>query len=246
MGTTFTAFRTGGSGDVVDATINLSSDSVIQNPTISVYGNLSKIYTDLGLKSTFSLDYVLYIKGTNPRPNLFVYTFVLRFSNRNSPNSVYNSFRGPAGPAGPEGPFGPPGPAGPPGPPGPPGPGGANRFQAQLVPGISLGTCVSVHSSAGVNIVVDKADITDISKMPAVGILMSKSSDTLGTIICSGIFSSSGLDKGKRYFVGEDGVLSNFAPIPTSTSVFVQSVGVALSESSLLVAMPSDIVERLP
>lgn len=246
MGTTFTSYRTGGTGEIVDATINLSSDSPIQNPTVSIYGNLNKIYGDLGLKTNYTLDYVLYIKGTNPRPNLYVYTFVLRATNKNSPSSSYNAFRGPPGSPGPEGPFGPIGPTGSIGPPGPAGPGGNSRFQAQLVPGIAIGTCVSVASSSGISIVVDKADIFDVSRMPSVGILISKSSDTLGTIIYSGTYTVLGLSKGIKYFVGTNGVLTDVAPIATVSSVFVQSVGVALSDNSLLISMPNDFVERVP
>ena len=75
---------------------------------------------------------------------------------------------------------------------------------------------------------VEKADCFDETKMPAVGILISKSTPTTGIMRRVGpVDEFTGLDFTKHYFVGPAGSMVNPAPTPPSgTYVVVQRVGI--------------------
>lgn len=83
---------------------------------------------------------------------------------------------------------------------------------------------------------VQTAEPTDVSLMPAIGVLTSKLTPTtgimriLGTV--EGVFS--GLDVKKPYFVGDGGTLVNPAPVPSTPSgVLVQKFGFPVSNDVL-------------
>ncbi len=83
---------------------------------------------------------------------------------------------------------------------------------------------------------VQAADCTDITKMPAVGVLISKTTPTTGIMQLfgdvTGLFS--GLDVTKKYFVGPAGTLVTPAPFPgVGSKVHVQRFGFSVSSTVL-------------
>lgn len=90
---------------------------------------------------------------------------------------------------------------------------------------------------------VAKADITDWDKMPAIGCIISKTSPTQCTVQTANIVSLySGLSVGKVYFLGPNGrpVVPRPVPAPGS-SIFLQSVGFAVSPTTLMIGLGSSI-----
>lgn len=93
---------------------------------------------------------------------------------------------------------------------------------------------VSGDSIGGI-IQVSKVDITDYSKMPGVGVIVSKSSSTQCVILRYGILSVLGLIPGKTYFVDFNGAPTATRPVATGgQKVFVQVLGVAMDSSRML------------
>jgi hypothetical protein len=92
---------------------------------------------------------------------------------------------------------------------------------------------ISGDSTAGIT-QVTKVDILNYLKMPAVGVIVSKSSSTSCKILRYGLLSMSGLVPGKTYFVDFDSTPTDVRPVPSSGSVFVQVIGVAMDSSRLL------------
>lgn len=83
---------------------------------------------------------------------------------------------------------------------------------------------------------VQTADCTDGSKMPGVGILISKASGTTGIMQVYGEVGSifAGLDVTKRYFVGPSGTLVNPPPTPgVGSIVYVQKFGFPVASDVL-------------
>lgn len=133
------------------------------------------------------------------------------------------------------------------GPQGPQGASGDNRvsFSAELEPGLTVLDLVCVSSSATTAIKVGQASADDETKMPAVGFLLSKESSTVGTVVTSAIIELSGLTPGSVYFVGTGGVLTKTPPTPSTGSVFIQQVGVALTQTLLLINLAPNYTERI-
>ena len=93
---------------------------------------------------------------------------------------------------------------------------------------------ISGDSTGGL-IQVTKVDITDYSKMPGVGAIVSKSSSTQCMILRYGILSVTGLVPGKTYFVDFDGTPTATRPVAgVGQKVFVQVIGVAMDSSRLM------------
>jgi len=83
---------------------------------------------------------------------------------------------------------------------------------------------------------VSKVDITDASTMPAIGLIISKSSATRCFVLTFGVYETTGLVPGQRYWVGFDGQLTGSLPIPPSPGTAVaQAIGYALSDTELLI-----------
>lgn len=89
---------------------------------------------------------------------------------------------------------------------------------------------------------VSRVDISDSTKVPSVGIIVSKASPTICRVLRSGVFSTGSLVSGKLYFAGVDGRPTEIRPVATPSKVFVQVVGVALDASSLLVSPSFNMV----
>lgn len=93
---------------------------------------------------------------------------------------------------------------------------------------------VTGDSVAG-RIQVSKVDILESSKMPGVGVIISKSSPVDCIILRYGVLGMVGLLPGKMYFAGIDGKPTLVRPVPPSGGkAFVQVVGVAMDSSRLL------------
>lgn len=93
---------------------------------------------------------------------------------------------------------------------------------------------------------VRKADPADYDRLPAVGVIISKSSPTTCLVQWLGetpaIFS--GLSAGEVYFLGADSRLANVPPLPTSRDMFVQIVAVALSTDRAYIRPESNLTLR--
>lgn len=92
-----------------DVNLILTSDSILLNPIASANTFLNQVVNNIGLQG-FVLNYILYIKSSNPAPNNYTYNFSLRYTTTNL--SIFNSYKGASGPTGPQGIPGDTGPAG--------------------------------------------------------------------------------------------------------------------------------------
>lgn len=113
---------------------------------------------------------------------------------------------------------------------------GALEMPATCLNTDSVGDLVYISGdSIGGIIQVAKVDITDYSKMPGVGVILSKSSATQCMILRYGILSVTGLVPGKTYFVSSAGHPTDIRPVaPLGGSLFVQTIGVAMDSVRLL------------
>lgn len=95
---------------------------------------------------------------------------------------------------------------------------------------------------------VGKADPSDFSKMPAVGVIISKSSPTRCLVQWMGetpnIFS--GLSSGEVYFVGADAKVAEVPPVPATVPLFTQFMGVATAPTRLYLRPNDHMVKRNP
>ena len=95
---------------------------------------------------------------------------------------------------------------------------------------------------------VGKADPSDFGKMPAVGVIISKSSPTDCLVQWFGetpnIFS--GLSSGEVYFVGADSKIAENPPVPTTVPLFTQFMGVATAPTRLYLRPNDHMVLRIP
>lgn len=106
---------------------------------------------------------------------------------------------------------------------------------------VGMWVCISGTKVAGRD-QVRKADPTDYTRWPSVGVVVSKETDTRCFVQWFGettdIFS--GLDAGEPYFVGSDSYSSDNSPTPApGGEARAQKIGVATSETQIYV-MPSD------
>jgi hypothetical protein len=107
----------------------------------------------------------------------------------------------------------------------------------------SVGDLISPILAGGGARTVQKADMTNMAGVPAIGVIISKPTTTTAMIQVGGAVEGiySGLTPGVRYFVGSDGRPTSSFPIPgyaVGTDYFLQHIGVALDTASLLL-MPN-------
>ena len=96
---------------------------------------------------------------------------------------------------------------------------------------------------------VARVDIDDGAKMPAAGVIFSKSSPTLCVIRSAGEYTypPGGFSPGDIVYVSATGTLSTTPPSrPTTGTRFIQRLGVALTTDRLLLNMAPVIHEILP
>jgi hypothetical protein len=94
---------------------------------------------------------------------------------------------------------------------------------------------------------VRKASPADYDKMPAVGVIISKSSSTTCLVQWMGetppIFS--GLSSGETYFLGADARLAERPPVPVSGYMFAQPIAVALAADRAYIRPENTIIQRI-
>jgi hypothetical protein len=107
--------------------------------------------------------------------------------------------------------------------------------------------CIVDDPPNGVDL-VGKADPADFTKMPAVGVIISKSSPTDCLVQWLGetpnIFA--GLSSGEVYFVGADSKIADEPPTPTTVPLFTQFMGVATAPTRLYLRPNDHMVRRIP
>lgn len=95
---------------------------------------------------------------------------------------------------------------------------------------------------------VRKADPSDYDRMPAVGVVILKPTTTSCLVQWLGetppIFS--GLSAGEIYFLGSDSKVAETPPLPSTSNMFVQTIGVAAASDRLYVKPESNLVRRSP
>jgi len=107
--------------------------------------------------------------------------------------------------------------------------------------------CIADDPPNGLDVVA-KADPADFNKMPAVGVVISKSDSTHCLVQWLGetpnIFT--GLASGEVYFVGADARIAEDPPVPTSVPLFTQFMGVATAPTRLYLRPNDHMVRRTP
>ena len=118
-------------------------------------------------------------------------------------------------------------------------PGASGLMEVVCNPGNSVGDAVYISGPRVGNLYqVDKADITDPMKIPAVGLIVSKRSPTEASVRwegpIEGIFT--GLVPRRVYYLNTSGTIDLVVPAPgLGQSLYVQRLGVALAADVLLV-----------
>jgi hypothetical protein len=102
----------------------------------------------------------------------------------------------------------------------------------------SLGDCVYLLGTEDGKDIVRKADPAMDEKVPVVGIVISKESDTSCRVQWLGESPSlySGLDIGKVYFLDEDGKIVLIPGRPVAGYYWVQAVGKATTSSRIYIS----------
>lgn len=125
-----------------------------------------------------------------------------------------------------------------------PGPSVIQTFTGVCVSGDAVGDLMYV---SGPSKAVAKADVTNFTKLPAVGCIISKSGPTSCVIQTAGLVSGvyTGLTPGKIYVIGSNSRPSAALPVPApSTNLFLQPVGIAV-DTNMLLMTPSPTLTRI-
>lgn len=95
---------------------------------------------------------------------------------------------------------------------------------------------------------VDKVDVTNYSKMPAIGIVTAKSSSTVCSVMTLGVHDSTDITPGTKYYVGVSGRITSTPPQSSLVGqpVFIQIVGVGMGATKLLFQPSLNISKTLP
>lgn len=111
-----------------------------------------------------------------------------------------------------------------------------NSIAAACDAAVEVGTCVRLSMSNGAY-TATAADITGSSRAPATGIVVSKASSTQCVVACSGmVMVGSGLVAGEVYHVGSDAKLALLPlPSPPNTLYFEQPMGIAVSDTAIVI-----------
>lgn len=88
---------------------------------------------------------------------------------------------------------------------------------------------------------VGQMDVFDGATFPVVGIIAEKLTGTSCFVVTQGIFITTGLTPGKRYWVGIDGALTDTFPAVPGNRNHTQVVGKALSDTELLIDVSSTV-----
>lgn len=112
----------------------------------------------------------------------------------------------------------------------------------------AVGDAVYARAPDGGVYRVTKVDPSTISKMPAIGIIVAKASDTACTIQHGGIVSGiyGGLELRKPLYVDADGGLTQVLPVlAPGQRMFKQAMGMAIDDSEFLLTPSPDLFRML-
>lgn len=114
-------------------------------------------------------------------------------------------------------------------------------FAASCIAGDLVGTAVYISGNSTLGVPqVRTADPTDPAKMPAVGIIMSKGSDTTCQVCYFGALPVAGLTPNSRYYVGAAGAV--VGSVPVTRPLIVQVLGQALDSARLLLNPSKNLI----
>lgn len=109
------------------------------------------------------------------------------------------------------------------------------QYAANCVAGDAVGNAVFITADAVLGkLQVATCDPSDIAKMPAVGVIASKSSPTDCLVILGGVWTTAGVVPDGKYLVGSAGALA-LPPVPGTRPFIVQYVGFGLSTTQILI-----------
>lgn len=118
---------------------------------------------------------------------------------------------------------------------------------------ISDGNCLAGNSvldvvyvtgpDIGGFIQVASADSTDLAKMPAIGMIISKSSPTVCKILLWGSVIYGVLVPNARYYVGLSGGIVLYSALPVPRPLYVQAIGQAMDAARLALMPEKDMVK---
>jgi hypothetical protein len=124
---------------------------------------------------------------------------------------------------------------------------GTVSVRAACAPSDAVGDLVYVTGPAIAGVMqVSRVDIGNAQRLPAVGIITTKSSLSNCRVILSGVVPGAGLTPGARYFAGSDGRPTATRPLAAPGGRFIQSVGVALDEARLAIAPSTFLTKVIP
>jgi hypothetical protein len=121
---------------------------------------------------------------------------------------------------------------------------GLFSFEAACPPSLLVNQFVYVTGALALT--VDVVDPMDPTKMPSVGIVLSKASPTSCTVAWFGIVTlvGGGLLPSARYFIGADGFLTPIVPLVRP--VLLQVVGQAIDDTRLILNPSKDMIRINP
>lgn len=114
----------------------------------------------------------------------------------------------------------------------------ANCLAGDLVEGLVYVTGPAISG----RIQVATADPNDLSKMPAIGMILSKTSPTECKVRMLGLTVVGGLTPNERYFVGPGGTFVTAAGLSVVRPMYSQSIGQAADATRLMLEFSKDII----
>jgi hypothetical protein len=123
------------------------------------------------------------------------------------------------------------------------------NFLANCPSTMSIGDLAYISGSMSNGIYqVDKVDITNYNKMPAIGIVTDKSASTVCSVMTLGTFNSVDLTPGTKYYVGINGRIASSPPSAqnNNTPLFIQIVGIGMDTTKLLFQPSFNVSKTIP
>lgn len=116
-------------------------------------------------------------------------------------------------------------------------------YEADCLAGDAIGNFVYVTGPEVSGLPqVSTVDVTDASKVPAVGVIVEKSTATRCVVQVIGETSIFTTVPGDRYFISTSGTATNVPPTPSGSDLYQQLVGVGLESSRLLLSFNGQFV----
>lgn len=112
---------------------------------------------------------------------------------------------------------------------------------------VLVGDCVYIISFMDSVYTVGRADMRHVSKLPTVGIVVTKESSTKCVVQLSGLIEGiySGLLIGKSVFVGLDGQITQSSLRDADNDIFLQIMGSGISPNSILLSVQFNLTKIL-